>query len=81
MEREVETLETKQKDETEERMKELQEERAKASDELRKNLRRNTLDKAHRKLGGSVELQILAVAWGRGLVADLHKELWTPEKN
>ena len=44
------------------------------------NLRRNTLGEANRKLGGSVELQALAVAWGRGLVPDLHKERWTPEK-
>ena len=36
VEREVQGLETKQKDETEERMKELQEERTKASDEFRK---------------------------------------------
>ena len=44
------------------------------------NLRRNALDDAHRKLGGSVELQVLAMAWGRELVPDLHKERWTPEK-
>ena len=44
------------------------------------NLRRNALGEAHKKLGGSVELQVLAVAWGRGLVPDLHKERWTPEK-
>ena len=61
-------------------MKELQEERTKASDEFRKNLRRNTLGEVHRKLGGSVELQVLAVAWGRGLVPDFHQELWTPGK-
>ena len=79
MEREVKGLETKQKDETEARMKELQEERTEASDEFR-NLRRNALGEAHRKLGGSVELQVLTVAWGRHLVPDLHQELWTPGK-